>query len=170
MRVAEGAAEMLVKLTLGSLNLEYDGDETFFKDEIASFILAVAPHAGAVRGRQVEAEKTDPSANEQTSSKELPRHSTDTVAKLLNVKTGPDLIMAAVAKKILVDGDETVERSVITAEMKKASSYFKRTYQSNLSNYLDTLTKADNLRLISENVYGLPAKMRETLEPKLREQ
>ena len=53
--------------------------------------------------------------------------------------------------------------------MKKATSYFKRTYQSNLSNYLEGLTKGDSLRLVSENVYGLPAKMRESLEPKLHE-
>jgi hypothetical protein len=54
--------------------------------------------------------------------------------------------------------------------MKKATSYFKRTYQSNLSNYLEGLTKADSLRLVSENVYGLPVKMREALLPKLHEQ
>lgn len=161
---------MLIKLSLGGLHLEYEGDETFFKAEVANFILGVAPYAGA---SQTKLSSSPTPASEKATDqagKPIPKHSTDTVAKLLSAKTGPELILAAVAKKILVDGQDTVDRVTITAEMKKASSYYKKTYLSNLSNYLDGLTKADSLRLVSENVYGLPAKMRESLGPKLREQ
>ena len=91
------------------------------------------------------------------------------MAKLLDAKSGPDLIMAAVVKKIIVDGDGTINRPAITSEMRKASSYYKRTYANNLSKYLDNLTKADRLRLVSDNTYGLPAKVREEIEPRLSE-
>lgn len=159
---------MQLKLTMGGLQLEYDGDEAFFKTEIATFLGVVSKYASAAPPPITRKSQTDPEASKLDGA--VPNHSTDTVAKLLNAKTGPELILAAVAKKILVDGDSTVDRSTITAEMKKATSYFKRTYQSNLSNYLDGLTKADSLRLVSENVYGLPVKMREALLPKLHEQ
>jgi hypothetical protein len=168
---------MQLKLTLGGLQLEYEGDEGFFKTEIAAFLSNVSKYASVVSIAPVNPVKSvagagsgQAAADQAQTNGVLPSHSTDTVAKLLNAKTGPELIMAAVAKKILVDGEATVDRSTITAEMKKATSYFKRTYQSNLSNYLEGLTKADSLRLVSENVYGLPAKMREALLPKLHEQ
>jgi hypothetical protein len=160
---------MLIKLTLGSMQLEYEGDEGFFKEQVAAFISTIAKHAHTVPLPPVAGQPVKSDESRPVNGKVLPKHSTDTVAKLLNAKTGPELIMAAVAKKILVDGENTVDRGTITAEMKKATSYFKRTYQSNLSNYLEGLTKGDSLRLVSENVYGLPAKMRESLEPKLHE-
>ena len=155
---------MQIKLTAGGMALEYDGDEVFFRDEVGKFVQQFVGHAAtapklAGGGEKISVDKGGNIGN----------HSTNTVAKLLNVQTGPDLIMAAVAKKIIVDGDEVADRNSITSEMRKASSYYKRTYTSNLSNYLDTLTKADSLRLVSENVYGLPAKMRDSLEPKLSE-
>lgn len=159
---------MQLKLSLGGLQLEYEGDEGFFKAELAAFLSAVSKYANVSPAHPAHKNQAQPDAT--TSDGAVPNHSTDTVAKLLNAKTGPELIMAAVAKKILVDGESTVDRSTITSEMKKATSYFKRTYQSNLSNYLEGLTKADSLRLVSENVYGLPVKMREALLPKLHEQ
>lgn len=159
---------MQIKVTVGSMSLEYEGDENFFRDEVGKFIERFTAQAtkapsspaggGAAPGQHTPAPKGGIS------------HSTNTVAKLLNAQTGPDLIMAAVAKIIVVDGKDTADRATITSEMKKATSYYKKTYTSNLSNSLDNLTKADSLRLVADNVYGLPAKMRETLEPKLHEQ
>jgi hypothetical protein len=161
---------MQIKLAAGPLTLEYDGDETFFSQEVAKFVSAFFEQTA--RLAPVHASQPGPSGktNGGGATSPLPSHSTNTVAKLLNVQTGPDLIMAAVAKHILVDGNQTVSRQVIMAEMRKASSYYKKTFTSNLSNYLDNLTKADNLRLVSEGVYGLPAKMRDVLGPKLNEQ
>ena len=136
---------MLIKLILGGLHLEYEGDETFFKAEIANFIVGVAPHAGSSQVKP--SPESAPVGGQATSpaNMAMPKHSTDTVAKLLSAKTGPELILAAVAKSILVDGKDTVDRATITLEMKKASSYYKKTYLSNLSNYLDGLTKAERL-------------------------
>lgn len=159
---------MQIKVSVGSMSLEYEGDEIFFRDEVGKFL-----EQFAVQAMKVPSAPTDAPAKVSQRTT-LPsgsvNHSTNTVAKLLNAQTGPDLIMAAVAKTIIVDGNDTVDRSTITSEMKKATSYYKKTYTSNLSNYLDGLTKADSLRLVAENVYGLPAKMREALEPKLHEQ
>ena len=77
--------------------------------------------------------------------------------------------MAAVAKIIIVDGRENIARKDIAAEMRRASSYFKRTYINNLSKYLETLMKSDKLRLVAEDTYGLPAKEREKIEHTISE-
>lgn len=163
---------MEIKVSAGQLALEYEGDEGFFSKEVPAFLELFLDQAAKLGTPLPTPVNQKASENEAGAADKgaLPKHSTNTVAKLLNAQTGPDLIMAAVAKRVLVDGEETISRPTMIAEMKKASSYFKKTYTSNLSNYLDNLTKADSLRLVSEGVYGLPAKMRESLEPKLSEQ
>lgn len=161
---------MQFKISVGQIALEYEGDEAFFSKEVAAFVGVFLDKVGTVTIAAPPSPEGNGAAKAPSRNLNGQKHSTNTVAKLLDVKTGPDLILAAVAKKILVDGEETVSRQAIIAEMRGATSYYKRTYTSNLSNYLDNLIKADSLRLISEGVYGLPAKMRDSLEPKLNEQ
>ena len=161
---------MQFKISVGQIALEYEGDEAFFSKDVSAFVDAFLDKANmlVIPAAPKQSDAEGAASTKQGSSGQ--KHSTNTVAKLLNAHTGPDLILAAVAKKILVDGEGTVSRSTIINEMKSAFSYYKKTYTSNLSNYLDTLTKADSLRLISDGVYGLPAKMGDSLEPKLNEQ
>ena len=163
---------MQFKMSLNGLSLEFDGPENFFKGEIIQFIEAASKLAGPapqVKGSTGSAGHSPSDTGPQIPAGAIPNHSSNTIAKLLDAKTGPDLIMAAVAKVIIVDKKDTANRSEIVGEMKKASSYYKKTYNNNLSKYLETLTKSDSLRLASENNYGLPAKMREQIEGKLHE-
>ncbi len=161
---------MQIKISVGQVALEYEGDEAFFSKDVATFVENFLDNAGKVSASTTPIGEAGGTTTASTPSASSPKHSTNTVAKLLAAQTGPDLILAAVAKKILVDGEGTVSRQTIISEMRGATSYYKKTYSSNLSNYLDNLTKADSLRLIAEGVYGLPNKMREILEPKLNEQ
>ena len=159
---------MQFKISVGQVALEYEGDEAFFSKDVAAFVETFLERTASMKSPSPQGEAGNSATPKGNGNGE--KHSTNTVAKLLGAQTGPDLILAAVAKKILVDGEETVSRQTIMSEMRAATSYYKRTFTSNLSNYLDNLTRADSLRLISEGVYGLPAKMRETLSPKLHEQ
>ena len=162
---------MQIKINLGAVALEYEGPEDFFKSEIANIMKTLSAHAAVVPRDKFSGRSASEGSNGSASKGggAVHSHSTNTVAKLLDAKSGPDLIMAAVVKKIMVDGDETINRPTITSEMRKASSYYKRTYANNLSKYLDNLTKADRLRLVSDNTFGLPAKVREEIEPRLSE-
>lgn len=163
---------MQIKVNVGAIALEYEGPEDFFKMEIGNILKSLSTHAGAAPQAKTSPEPSPSGTAAAVTAKPgggIPAHSTNTVAKLLNATSGPDLIMAAVAKKIIIDGDDTINRSTITTEMRKASSYYKKTFTNNLSKYLETLTKADRLRLVSDNTYGLPAKVREEIEPRLNE-
>jgi hypothetical protein len=158
---------MQLKITIGTLQVEYDGDESFFKSEVIPTVEKLGKFVGSSAAAPAAA--SGAISNKQAAPGSVPKHSTNTVAKLIAGDSGPDLIMAAVAKKIIVDGQKTVTRSEITKEMRAATSYYKKTYTNNLSAYLDTLTKADKLRLVANDEYGLPAKARDELEPKLYE-
>lgn len=150
----------------GDFSLDYEGEEAFLKNDLAKILetLKQVPIAASSKRGTVSGVETGKPAGSHSAGGPIPKHSTNTIAKLMNVATGPDLILAAVAKIILVDGKDLANRKEITTEMKAASSYYKRTYLNNLSAYLDNLTKADRIRLASQDTYGLPVKERERIE------
>ena len=96
-------------------------------------------------------------------------HSTNTIAALLEASTGSDLIIAAAARLILIDGKDTVTRTELLKEMQGAMTFYKQTMSNNLSASLKALAKDDRLRLIGANTYALSQKERQKLEPKLAE-
>jgi hypothetical protein len=93
--------------------------------------------------------------------------STDTIATVINAKSGADLIIAASAHLLFSKGKQTFTRQDITTEMRTAPAHFKETYVNNLSTYLTSLTKADRLRLVGSSTYALSNKEKQTLGAKL---
>ena len=91
---------------------------------------------------------------------------TNTIAGRLDVKTGPDLVLAACAHLCFVKGADTFERKNILAEMQSASNYYKKTYSSNLSKYLSKLVKDGKLIERSKEVYALSAGTKQEVEGK----
>lgn len=159
---------MQIKIQIRDVSVEYEGDEDFFKSSLPLILEKIAGLSSS-GGATAKSGTGQPQQSSSTAVQEIPSHSTNTIAKLTNATTGPDLIMAAVAKIIIVDGNDVARRDQITKEMRAATSYYKKTYTNNLSKYLDTLTKADSLRLAAGDTYGLPAKPREEIEARLRE-
>lgn len=72
--------------------------------------------------------------------------------------------MAACAHLHLVKGHKKYERKNILAEMKTATSYYKKSYSDNLTATLKRLVKAGNLNEIGENTYALDANKLNDLE------
>jgi len=161
---------MQIKLAFGAVQIEYDGSEDYFTSAVPGIIEKIAALSSAAPARKTKPANSEPQENSgSVGGQSGLDHSTNTVAKLLNAQTGPDLIMAAVAKLIIVDGADKATRSQITSEMRAATAFYKKTYSNNLSKYLETLTKADQLRLMGENLYGLPNKQRDQIETRLHE-
>lgn len=159
---------MQIKIAVRDVSVEYEGDEEFFKTSLPDILEKIAKLSSQGRVTSLSG-KGQPKGSGGAVGEDIPSHSTNTIAKLTNATTGPDLIMAAVAKIIIVDGNDVARRDQITKEMRAATSYYKKTYTNNLSKYLDTLTKGDSLRLAAVDTYGLPAKMREEIEAQLIE-
>jgi hypothetical protein len=120
-----------------------------------------------VDARQVRPPALTPSTRSDAAGGEAFEYSTDTVATLLNARSGPDLIIAAAAHLHFVKGKQKFTRQDLTAEMRSAPAHFKETFVNNLSSYLTGLTKADRLRLVAAGTYALSSKDRQELEARL---
>lgn len=161
-----------LKVKLGAAEIEYEGGKEFLKDEVMP---TVSKMLEMVQER-VELQSPAPSNNMVPNGIETPlisetvkisELSTNTIANLLNAKTGGDLAIAAAAKLIIIDKQETISRADILTEMKKATAFYKQTMGKNLSNSFKTLVKDDRIRLVAENTYSLSNKERQSLEQEL---
>ncbi len=92
---------------------------------------------------------------------------TGTIAARLKVSSGGDLLLAAAVHLTLVLKKETFSRKELLAEMQKASSYYKKSYSGNLTNYLKAAVDDDELSETATDAYALTAKTRAELVAKL---
>ena len=167
-KMGENIAKFQIKF--GDFEVSYEGDKSFMKDDILHLIeksvglyaehgkrLPVEPVASKMNGASANMpDKLDLSAN--------------TIATILEVKSGPDLVIAASAKLTLADGKDRIDRKEILSTMKTATPFYKKTYNNNFSRYLDRLVKADRLRLVAANVYTISPQERKSLSGKLAQQ
>lgn len=160
-----------LRVKLGAAEIDYEGGTDFLKEE-------VMPTIGKIL--EMVQERTDlqkvPSAVVAEAPARIPMRSavggaqsTNTIATLLQAKTGGDVAIAAAAKLSLYDGKETPTRSEILQEMQTATTFYKVTMSKNLSNILKQLAKEDRLRLVAKDTYSLSQKERQSLEQKLAE-
>jgi hypothetical protein len=106
-----------------------------------------------------------PSSN--TPTKAPLEATTGSLAAKLNVKTGPDLLMAAAARLTFVTSLPTFPRQMLIDEMKTASAYFKANYVGNLTSALNKLVKDGKLNEPSQGNYALTASSLKELEQRI---
>jgi hypothetical protein len=151
-----------IRIKMGQIELEYEGSEDFLKQELPDLLRAVS-----------ELYRTHPSIQTTSpppttsQSPELASLSTSSISSRLAVNTGPKLIIAAAAKLTLVDKKETFERDELITEMRLAKAYFKANYVNNLTGYLNTLIRDNQINQLGEDSFTLSAPKRETLEKEL---
>jgi hypothetical protein len=156
-----------IKIKLGQIEVEYQGDASFLKQslvEIIKELIELQQKYPAFIAPPVSAE--NPAASKVNGKYD---HSTDTVANLLGVGSGGDLIIAAAVHLHFTKKKDKFSRQEIAAEMRTAPSHFKESYLANLSKYLTQLTKDDRLRLVAPHTYALSAKEKSKIEAALAE-
>jgi hypothetical protein len=160
-----------LRVRLGAAEIEYEGGTQFLKDEVmptVGKILSMVQDRADLQRPLPAITQVDgvpvivpPSAAGQSG------HSTNTIATLIQAKTGGDLVIAAAARLILVEGKESATRAELLDEMRSAKTFYKTTMNNNLTKTLKHLAKEDRLRLVGNNMYALSQKERQTLEQKL---
>ena len=157
-----------LRMKLGAAEIEYEGGTQFLKDEIMPTVGKILE---MVETRSDLQRSPPPLQLEKTAEVITPLppgnnldHSTNTIATLLDAKTASDLAFAAAGHLTLVMKRERITRSEIHEEMKSATAFYKASNANNLSNALKALVKADRLRLVAEDTYGMPNKARKELE------
>ena len=146
-----------IKISLGQLQIEYEGDQEFIEKRLLGFAesaLSLSERLPVVVTATAEPNRT-PLPNDV---------STNTIAQMISANTGTDLALAAIARVNIVHKKPTATRQEILDEMKEATTYFKDSYVSNLSAYLNTLVKSKRVNLVSRSTYALAAGERSRLE------
>jgi hypothetical protein len=160
-------SETKISIRAGGLEIEYTGESTFLASGLLNLIRDVAElktlfAVSHSPNQSPSAEPHPPSNNGQSTSR-----STHTIATLLNVNTGPELIIAAAAHITFTQGKDKFTRKDLLAEMKTAPGFFNQTHSSNLSKNLISLTGQDKLRRVSTDTYALSNKTKVEIEAKL---
>lgn len=155
-----------IRIKVGVMELDYEGDPSFQKDGLESLLATMGELSTRVPS---EPETVSNKANDVDSSSSSNGFdfSTSTIAARLDVKSGTELVVCALAKLELVDGGSGAKRSGIHEEMKTATAYYNKNIGSNLSASLKTLTKAKRIHLNATEVYSLSATERKSIEGKI---
>ena len=148
-----------IKITVGAVSIEYDGEQSYIENGLGDFLDKVIQKSSSVP--PVLAGPTMQAATPANSPLAL---STNTIAQNIGVKTGSELALAAIAKINLIKGQPAAARQEILDEMREATTYFKDSYVSNLSAYLDTLVKSRRVNLVAKATYAVAAAERKRLE------
>lgn len=160
-----------IRIKIGSIELEYEGDPSFLTGGIEGLLTTVGELAGSVPEEIVKIDATPTATATATTTASSTNSelnaSTNTIAAHLGGKSGPELIMCAVAQLELVQKKAGVSRSEILEEMKGATSYYNKSMGKNIGQNLSSLTKAKRLNHLSGDRYALTAAERESVEAKV---
>lgn len=157
-----------IRIKLGPIEVEYEGSEEFLKKELPDFLSAISQ---LYRESGVNLISSVPSANQQLGQTDAGSQAivgtTGTIAAKLNVTSGPDLAVAAAVRLMLGLGQGSFTRDQLLTEMKSASSYYKKSYRSNLSNMLSGLVKSSRFVETAKDTYALSANTKTDMESRL---
>lgn len=151
-----------IRIALGNIEIEYEGEQNFIEGQLTELITDMVALASRLPSQSAASD-----FDIVTSTPTAQVYSTNTIAQMISAKTGSDLALAAIARICLVDMQSQASRSDILDEMREATTYFKDTYASNLSSYLDTLVKSKRVNLVARGSYALAAAERGRLEQAL---
>lgn len=168
-----------IKLKVGSMELEYEGDPAFLTGGIEALLVTMGglvgkvpddpPPAPDAAAQVPPANATGKSGAATTANAANGQQvATATIAAHLDAKTCPELVVAALATLEIVQGKSGASRSEISSEMKSATGYFKSTMRGgNLTQAFSSLTKAKRINDLGGGRFSLNATERKTLEAKV---
>jgi hypothetical protein len=144
-----------IRIKVGNTAIEFEGSEDYMRQDLPILIerLSEISPTGDV-DEEEPAEVLPPSDDPSKKKLEL---TTNTIATMLDAKTGTDLALAACAHLCLVKGVDSFMRTHILGEMKLANNFYKKSYGANLSNYLKTLVSNSKILETAQDTYALNA-------------
>jgi hypothetical protein len=147
-----------MRIKVGQIEVDYEGTEEFLKKDLPALLLSVSKLFSGEAGKP----------NLATAEVHLDQHlSAKTIASKLGVKSGSELVMAACAHLSLVKKQATFGRKAILDEMKGATGFYKSTYGSNLTKYIDSLLKSDDLTETGTDAYTISDKKAREIAAKI---
>lgn len=154
-----------LRIRIGEVEIDYEGTEEFLKQELPALLnTAMELHnaAGSDTGG-----KAGNSADGGKGRDAVSTLTADTIAARLKAKSGLMLLMAAAAYLTFGAKKSMFSRQELLAEMQNATSYYKKSYSSNLTKYLRRAVEEGKLQERAKNTYALSAEAKSELESKL---
>ena len=153
-----------LRIKTGTAEVEFEGSEDFLKNELPEILKAMLE----LRSRSGEGfESEDEGGKVPKKGQHNTVLSTSTAAAKLGAKSGSDLVLAAAAALVIGGGKESFTRAELLSAMQSAKSYYKTTFRSNLSNYITTLIRSQDLLDHGGEKYGLHDRKQKELEKSL---
>src|SRR3989304_1757042 len=122
-----------LKLKTAHVEIEYEGSEGFLRSDLLGLITEFAEihkaHPPIERPAQQGSETQLGISSSGSTAINL---SVKSIAAKLNVKTGPDLTLAACAYLALAANRDTFSRKDILDSMRTAANFYKKSYNNNL--------------------------------------
>ena len=151
-----------IKIKIGDLEVDYTGSQSFIENGLLEIVQSLTEAAPAPAIPKEGNAHGGSGGTAQSSAVNFA--STNTIASHMSAQSGPDLIIAAVAHLQLVKAQDKAIRSEISKEMKGATTYYKTTFGSNMSAYLNSLVKAKRLNQVGVQTYALSSTERQAME------
>ncbi|MGP8231231.1 MAG: hypothetical protein ACLQL2_01000 [Methylovirgula sp.] len=151
-----------ISLSKGSLSIAFEGDEPFFIEYVRPLFLTILEN-----GQTYDAPNADDARGQATMRRQAITMTAKSIASKLGVDSGTTLAYAAAAALSLMQGREQFSRQNLHDEMKTATGFYKQTYGSNLSNYIDTLTRQGTLIEVAKDVFTVKSAELDAMRSKL---
>lgn len=165
--------EVKIQVKVGQLEVGYEGKTSFLENNLLGFVKETI----ILYGNHINLLALDPDSYSRKTPKETPPTtnkdkkfdlSMTTVASRLEVKSGPDLILAACMYLTFVEGKEKFSKDEIHEKMKGASGFYNAGKVSHIKRDLRKLMDKKFINEASDDRYELHAENRDALETRLR--
>ncbi|MBI5683947.1 MAG: hypothetical protein HZC54_02605 [Verrucomicrobia bacterium] len=147
--------ESKIRIKLGPIEVDYEGSESFLKQELPVLIKTVTEMSRSLNIKLDDAGSGK--SGGAATGKEL-QLSTKSIAAKLTCLSGPDLVLAAAANLEMVQGNGEFSRKQLLKEMQSATGYYKSSYSKNLSKYLKTVLGDGSITEATGGNFSLSAK------------
>ena len=147
-----------IHLKMSKIEFEYEGDNSFLKNELSSFLKEMSAHNDSLLANLPKDSEDIPDSETTGTKADI---SIATIASRIGVGKAPDLIIAAAVYLTFVAGKEKFSRKDLLETMKGATAYYKRSILSNLSSNLARLVANKRLNETSSGTYALTSTERD---------
>jgi hypothetical protein len=153
-----------LRIKIGEVEMDYEGSEAFLKEELPELLKTAMELHKAAASDIPARPKSDTSG---AGIRGVTSLTTASIAAKLKAKSGPDLVLAAAGRLVLIESKTTFSRQDLLTEMQSATGYYKKSYSNNLSKYLTAALSDGTLTENATNVFSLQAEAQENLEKQL---
>jgi hypothetical protein len=155
-----------LRLKVGAMEVEYEGTDEFIKSDLRP-LLEFLGELNLPEDDRAVTPATPGSGSTHIHHVNDSSLTTSTIAQKLGVSSGPELVVAALARLSLVQRKDSATRKEILTEMKNAKTYFRKSYSANLGSSLGRLVSDGQLNDVGTNTYSLSKTKRDALEKEI---